>query len=64
MSQGRADSRNVSFNLDRFYQDLQRVESSLGKGESRKTSNPSRHEPTIEEKSKALSTFKKELHKK
>ena len=31
------DSRNSGFNLDRFYQDLQRVESSLGKGENRKS---------------------------
>jgi hypothetical protein len=37
MNVSRSDSRNSSFNLDRFYQDLQRVESSLGKGETRKT---------------------------
>ncbi len=31
------DNRSSAFNLDKFYQDLKRVESSLGKGENRKS---------------------------
>ena len=64
MTHARPDARNASFNLDRFYQDLQRVESSLGKDGARKTFNPVRHEPSQAEKAKALGSFKKELHKK
>jgi hypothetical protein len=51
-------SRKSSFNLDRFYQDLQRVESSLGKTDFRKTVNSPLVKETIREE-KPLTVFKK-----
>lgn len=58
-------SRKSSFNLDRFYQELQRAESSLGKPEARRTLNsPLVKDAVREEKSKPLAAFKKELKSK
>ena len=58
-------SRKSSFNLDRFYQDLQRVESSLGRSDVRKTVNsPLVKEAVREEKPKPLAIFKRELSRK
>ena len=57
-------SRKSSFNLDRFYQDLQRVESSLGKTDFRKTVNSPLVKEANREEKKPLAAFKKELNRK
>ncbi len=59
-------SRKSSFNLDRFYQDLQRVESSLGRGDSRKTANSPlvKELPQREDKTKPFAAFKRDLNRK
>lgn len=59
-------SRKSSFNLDRFYQDLQRVESSLGRGDTRKTANSPlpKEQPLREDRSKPLAAFKRDLPRK
>jgi hypothetical protein len=58
-------SRKSSFNLDRFYEGLQRVESSLGKTDFRKTVNsPLVKETVREDKARPLAVFKRELNRK
>jgi hypothetical protein len=59
-------SRKSSFNLDRFYQDLQRVESSLGRGDPRKTANSPllKEPPPRDDRSKPLAAFKRDLNRK
>lgn len=66
--QGRADSRKNCFDLNQFYDNLSRIESSLGKAPTRpltpshsKNNNP---RPKEDEPHNHLAAFKKELHAK
>ena len=67
MYHNKVDPKKLNFNLSKFYEDLQRVQSSLGKTQNRKISNSPAYKENnqkLEEKTKALNAYKKELNRK